>query len=80
MRDYKQDVYDIQGLSHILDIPLDEFEDLEDLRRFTEVMAQNNIGVVIAAEHSNFHQGVLVEIFDKATVNEIAKKGLLNGR
>lgn len=78
MRNYKEDVYDIKDTSWITTIPLlKEFENLEDLNNFVEVMNKNGIGVVIKTEYSNFYQGVLVEVFDKKTVNEKAKKGLL---
>lgn len=77
MRDYKQDVYDIKDTSWITDIPIEEFESLEDLEQFVKTMNENGIGVVIKTEYSNFHQGVLVEAFDKEMCNEIGKKGLL---
>lgn len=72
MRDYKQDVYDIKDTSYITCIPLLEgFENLEDLRKFVEVMNQNGIGVVLNTEYSNFCQGVIVEAFDKKTASKI---------
>lgn len=77
MRDYKQDVYDIADTTHVMDIPIEEFENLEDFRKFVEVMSMNGIGVVLTDEHSNFHQGVLVEVFDKKSCSKIAKQGLL---
>ncbi len=77
MRNYKEDVYDIKDTSWVTDIPLKEFENLEDLNNFVEVMNKNGIGVVIKTEYSNFYQGVLIEAFDKKTVSETVKKGLL---
>ena len=77
MRNYTQDLYDIKDTSWVTDIPIEEFECLADLEQFVEVMNKNGCGVVIKAEYSNFHQGVLVEAFDKETCSEVAKKGLL---
>ncbi len=38
MRDYKQDVYDVKDTSYITNIPIDEFENLEDLNNFVKAM------------------------------------------
>ena len=78
MRDYKQDVYDIKDTSFITDIPLKEFENIEDLDTFVEVMNGNGIGVVLKTEYSNFYQGVLVECFDKETCDKDFKNELIN--
>lgn len=67
MRDYKQDVFDITGRSYITDIPIEEFENLEDLENFVKVMDANGIGVVMCHEQSNYHQGVLIQAYDKET-------------
>ena len=67
MRDYKSVLKEVKGESHIVDIPIEEFENLSDLENFVKGMTENGIGVVLHDEHSNFHQGVLVQMYDKET-------------
>lgn len=67
MRDYKCDLKQVKGESHIVSIPFEEFESLSDLKNFAKEMNRNGIGVGLHDEHSNFYQGVLVQIYDKGT-------------
>ena len=69
MRDYKKDLEKVKGVSYIVDIPIEDFENISDLNNFVKEMNQNGIGVVLHHEQSNFHQGVLVQIYDKETCN-----------
>lgn len=67
MIDYKSVLKEVKGVSHIVDIPIEEFENLSDLENFEKEMSRNGIGVVLHDEHSNFHQGLLVQMYDKET-------------
>lgn len=67
MRNYDNDIKEVKGVSYIVDIPIEEFENLDDLTCFIKFMNLNGIGVVIYHEQSNFHQGVLVQMYDKET-------------
>lgn len=67
MRDYKCDLRQVKGESYIVSIPLEEFENLSDLENFVKEMNRNGIGVGLHDERSNFHQGLLVQMYDKKT-------------
>lgn len=54
----------VKGLSYIISIPLEEFATLADLEEFTKEAKKNKVGIAIKYETSNFHCGVLVEIYD----------------
>ena len=72
MRDYNRDLKKVKGVSYIVDIPIEEFENLDDLTYFVRYMNRNGIGVVVYHEQSNYYQGVLVQMYDKknCTVKE----------
>ena len=65
MRNYKQDMLEVKGTSHITVFPIEGFDDLSDLENFVKYMKRNGIGTVLHYESSNFHQGVVVQAFDK---------------
>ena len=67
MRDFKRDLESVKGVSHIVDIPIEEFENISALGNFVSQMNRNGIGVCLHDEHSNLYQGVLVQMYDKET-------------
>lgn len=58
---------EIKGKTYISDIPIEEFESKEELVVFVKIAKEKKIGTAIHYETSNYHQGVVVEIFDKET-------------
>ena len=60
-------LYEVKGTSYITSIPIDEFYGLSEFDNFVKEMNGNGIGIVMHHEQSNFHQGVLVQIYDKDT-------------
>lgn len=44
--------------------PIEDFE-LDELKELSEKANKSGLVVILRAEHSNFHQGVLVEVFQK---------------
>lgn len=77
MTDHEQVLYEVKNTTYITSIPIEEFENIEDLKKFVKVMNANKIGVELKDEHSNLHQGVLVEIFDKQTISKTVAEELL---
>lgn len=63
----KSELEEIKGKTYIASIPIDEFESNEELALFVKVAREKKIGTVLHYETSNFHQGVVVQIFDKET-------------
>lgn len=57
----------IKGQTYITSIPIEEFESKEELVLFVKIAKGKNCGTALHYETSNFHQGVLVELFDKET-------------
>ncbi len=66
----KNEIKDVRGLSYILSIPIEYFGNMDELTLFVKTAKTNNCGVVMNYETSNFHQGVLVELYDKKTCTE----------
>lgn len=58
---------EIKGKTYISDIPIEEFESKEELVVFVKIAKEKKIGTAIHYETSNYHQGVVAEIFDKET-------------
>lgn len=58
---------EIKGKTYISDIPIEEFESKEEMVVFVKIAKEKKIGTAIHYETSNYHQGVVVEIFDKET-------------
>lgn len=48
-------------------VPVEEFESKEELVVFVKIVKEKKIGIALHYETSNFHQGVVVEVFDKET-------------
>lgn len=67
MRDFSKDLKEIKGVSHIVSIPIKEFENITELDKFVKEMNKNGVGVTLHHEQSNFYQGVLVQTYDKET-------------
>lgn len=64
---FKNALEEIKGQTYISDIPIEEFESKEELVVFVKIAKENKIGTVLHYETSNYHQGVVVQIFDKET-------------
>ncbi len=63
----KNELEKIKGQTYIASIPIEEFESKEELVLFAKIAKEKKIGTALHYETSNFHQGVLIEIFDKET-------------
>ena len=55
----------IKGITYIVDIPINEFKTIDELESFVRKAKSEDIGVVMHYETSNFHCGVVVQIYDK---------------
>lgn len=66
MKDFLlKEMQNTKGQDYIIDIPIEEFEGIEELTEFVKKAKSHGIGTVLHFETSNFHQGVVVQIFDK---------------
>ncbi len=63
----KNALEEIKGQTYISDIPIEEFKSKEELVVFAKFAKEKKIGTAIHYETSNYHQGVVVQIFDKET-------------
>ena len=63
----KNALEEIKGQTYISDIPIEEFESKEELVVFVKIAKEKKIGTALHYETSNYHQGVVVQIFDKET-------------
>ena len=59
-----ESLFDHVGEEHICSIPIEDFADMEELIEFVEKANKKGIAVNLKNERSNFHQGVLVQIYD----------------
>lgn len=64
MRCFEDIVKNVKNTTYITDIPIKEFKDLENLECFVKNMKRNGIGTVLHYETSNFHCGVVVQVYD----------------
>jgi hypothetical protein len=60
--DIHQIISDAENCNHILSYPIWKFSILE-LSALTELAKNNTVKIELRAEHSNFHQGTLVEVY-----------------
>lgn len=68
MKDYlSNEMQNAKGQTYITDIPIEEFDGIEELTDFVKKTKRHGLGTVLHYETSNFHQGVVVQIFDKET-------------
>ena len=65
--DLKHEIDCIKGQTYITDIPIEDFKKISELIEFIKVCKKHGLGAVLYYETSNFHQGVVVQIFDKET-------------
>ena len=63
----ENELTNIKGLNYIISIPIDEFKTIAELDGFVKKAKEQAIGVVMHYETSNFHCGVVAQIYDKAT-------------
>lgn len=63
----KNELENIKGLTYIVDIPINEFQSIEELSVFVKEAKKKKCGTVLHYETSNYHQGVVVQLFDKET-------------
>lgn len=66
----KNAIKDVRGVSYIQCIPIEDFDNVDELTLFVKTAKTNNCGVVMNYETSNFHQGVVVQLYDKKTCTE----------
>lgn len=76
MKSYADYVNEVKGTSYITDIPIGNFASIQDLEAFVQDMKANRIGTVLHYETSNFHHGVVVQVYDIETCKF---KGYLGG-
>lgn len=60
----KNEIQEIKGKPYIADIPIEEFESIEQLDLFARDAKKNGVGISLYHEASNYHQGVVIQIFD----------------
>lgn len=71
MREFlKNELEKVKGLTYIVNIPIEEFQSIEELTEFVKTAKQRKCGVVLYYETSNCAQGVLVELFDKEMMGD----------
>lgn len=63
----KNEIEKIKGQTYIVDIPIEEFDNIEELNQFVRLAKKEKCGAVLHHEVSNYHQGVVVQLFDKET-------------
>lgn len=63
----KNELEKVKGLTYIVDIPINEFQSIEELTMFVKESKKKKCGIVLHYETSNYHQGVVLELFDKET-------------
>lgn len=63
----EKELENIKGLTYIVDIPINEFQSIEELTTFVKEAKKKKCGAVLHYETSNYHQGVVVQLFDKET-------------
>lgn len=68
MEDVLNDIIDeAKGSTYINSVSINEFNSIKELEDFVKKANKNGIGLVLHYEASNFHCGVLVQLFDKDT-------------
>ena len=68
MNDFFKETLDgCVGKTYINSIPLSEFSSTKEIGEVVVYAQKKGLGVAMKVEHSNFYQGVLVEIYDKKT-------------
>lgn len=67
MKHYIDFEKDIKGSTYITDIPIEEFTSIKDIETFVKHAKNNGIGTVLHYETSNFHCGVVVQVYDIKT-------------
>ncbi len=60
-------IKEIEGASYIRSIPIEDFENIDELTSFVKMAKANSCGVIMNYETSTFYQGVLVELYNKKT-------------
>lgn len=66
MNDFlKKQIVETKGKTYINSIPIQEFENLNQLIETVKIAKKNGLGVNLCYETSNFHQGVLCQLYDK---------------
>lgn len=63
----KKQIIETKGKTYINSIPIEEFENLEQLIESVKEAERNGVGVNLLYETSNFYQGVLCQLYDKNT-------------
>ena len=63
----KNAIKEVEGASYIRSIPVEDFKNMDEVTLFVRMAKSNNCGVIMNYETSNFHQGVLVQLYDKKT-------------
>lgn len=68
----EKELIKIKGISYIVAIPIEEFKTINELEIFVKKAKKEGIGVTMKYETSNFHCGVVAQIYDKksCTVKE----------
>jgi len=60
------------AIEHIISMPIEKFT-VEQLNKLSEKAKKNKLLVVLRAEHSNAHQGILVCLIKKSVAAEFIK-------
>ena len=60
----KKIIKESKEIEYINSISIKEFSDLQQLSIFVKEANKNGLGVHLKNESSNFHQGILVQVYD----------------
>ncbi len=58
-------IKEVKAKNYITAIPIEEFKDIKQLEELAKRGKAENIGISLKYETSNFHCGVLVQVYDK---------------
>lgn len=58
---------EVSSVKHIVDVPIDEFNTIDEITELIKRAKKNGIGAVLHYETSNYHCGVVIQLYDKET-------------
>ena len=58
---------EVSSVKHIVDVPIDELNTIDETTELIKRAKKNRIGAVLHYETSNYHCGVVIQLYDKET-------------
>lgn len=68
----KEAIKETLKIDYIYSKPIEDFT-IEQLSQLSEMAEQNNLMLTLRAEHSNFHQGTLVNLIKRESAAKLLK-------